>query len=73
MVDEKERMFCYITIYDSTEFIIFIVVVALSVPLGALGIYKFCQLRGSHNKSTAFVYSMLLLWWISIFSITQAS
>ena len=65
--DEKDGYFCYLTIYDDTEYIVFLVIMGMSLLLAMLGLYKFCQLRGSHNKSTSFVYSMLLLWWLSIY------
>jgi len=65
--------FCYITITNSTAFISKCVTSSLSILLAIYIIYKFCQMRGSHNKQTAFVYGNMIVWWLSTFVNMQLS
>lgn len=57
--------FCYITVTNQTAFISNCVTSSLSISLVIYIVYKFWQMRGSHNKQTAFVYSNMLIWWLS--------
>jgi|JI6StandDraft_1071083.scaffolds.fasta_scaffold1508709_1 hypothetical protein len=63
---DKNEYFCFLPIGNDTEWAIYITLTLLSFPLAAVGLRKFCRMRGSHNLSTTFVYSVLLLWWLSI-------
>ena len=66
MIDNDQgKYFCYLTVNNQTDEIIFYVIMAISLPLALLATKNFVQLRGNHNRSTAFVYTILLLWWLS--------
>ena len=60
-----EDLFCYILIYTHNQAWLVIGLVALSVPLVCLGGYKLWQLRGTRNRATVVVYSLLFAWWLS--------
>ena len=64
-MSDSPDYFCYITITNSTAFISNCTTSSLSILLAIYIVYKFCKMRGSHNKQTAFVYSNMIVWWLS--------
>lgn len=66
MGDEPPKeYFCYLSVQNTAEFVIYLVEIGLSVCLAVYAIRKYLSMRSARNKQTAFVYLLLFLWWIS--------
>jgi hypothetical protein len=71
-MDGEEQYFCYYTISSTAELIIQSVLIAVSLLLVGDAFRKFYRMRGSHNDHVAFIYRLLLIWWLSNRSTIQS-